>query len=275
MRSIGSRMVAIAVATASVAALSAASVASSSASLRFSGVVRVAIKGWGQVTPGKGFAKHPTLVCRHASCPSRTVASTQARRVALQAKPAKGWKLAGWHGACKGTRPTCTINLFRKPVSGGVHRASVTAVFVAAAPGLSRGNPIPLGQTADIGGGFRWKINSYTPQVQVSPPPPTGKQWAVVNVTATYVGGGTGSIGSLVQHNFEVIGSHNVVYSWGPAGCPPEVAQPDLSQIATLSPGQSVTGNVCWEIASNDATTLEAEIPYWNPSGATTWFALS
>jgi hypothetical protein len=267
-------MVAVAVATASVAALSAASVASSSASLKFSGAVRVAIKGWGQVTPGKGFAKHPTIACRHASCPSKSVASRQAR-VTLQAKAYKGWKLAGWHGACKGTRPTCAINLSREPVSGGVHRASVRAVFVAVAPGLSRANPIPLGQTADIGGGFEWRINSFTPAVQLSPSAPPGHQYAVANVTAIYVGGGgttVGSVGRLVQQDFQVIGSSNVVYPWGQCPVGPE---PDLSQDPTLlSPGQSDTGNVCWEIASNDAATLEAEIPYWNPSGATTWFAL-
>jgi hypothetical protein len=153
------------------------------------------------------------------------------------------------------------------------------AVFVAVAPGLTRGNPIPLGQTADIGGGFRWQINSFTPAVQLSPPAQAGHQYAVANVTATYVGGsGTeGSLGRLVQQDFKVIGSRNVVYSWGPGGPSsyPTAPEPDLSQNpATLSPGQSATGNVCWEIASDDAATLEAEIPYWNPSGATTWFAL-
>jgi hypothetical protein len=209
------------------------------------------------------------------------VASEKAGRVTLQAKPYKGWKLGGWHGACKGTRLTCTINLSREPLSGGVHRAKVTAVFVAAAPGLSRGNPIPLGQTANIGGGFQWRINSFTPAVQLSPPAQAGDQYAVANVTATYVGGsGTdgNSLGRLVQQDFKVIGSSNTVYSWGlggPGSCP-GAPEPDLSQTsATLSPGQSATGNVCWEIASKDAATLEAEIPYWNPSGATTWFALS
>jgi hypothetical protein len=29
--------------------------------------------------------------------------------VRLRAKPAKGWKLRSWSGACKGSRTTCTV----------------------------------------------------------------------------------------------------------------------------------------------------------------------
>jgi hypothetical protein len=258
----------------SVAALSTSSEAGS-ASVRVAGRVTVGIKGWGAVTPGKGFTRHRSIVCRRASCRSKSVAAGRAHRVTLRAKPYKGWKLAGWHGACKGTRPACTIHLTRKPVVGGARRASVKAVFVAVAPGLTRKNPIPLGQTAAIGGGFEWRINSFTPAVQLSPPAPAGKQYAVANVTATFVGGGgnaTGQPASVVQNNFDVSGGQNAVYSWGQCPVGPE---PDLSQDPrVLSPGQSATGNVCWEIASSDAASLKAEITHWNPSGATTWFAL-
>lgn len=245
-----------------------------SASVRGASGVRVGIQGWGTVTPRKGFTKHLSIVCRRQSCPSKFVAAGQAHRVTLRAKAYKGWTFGGWVGACDSARPTCTIHL-SESVGAHVHRARVKAVFAPVAPGLTRLNPIPLRETADIGGGFEWRVNSFRPAVQLSPPAPAGHQYAVANVTATFVGGGgnnQGSPATLAQNNFEVIGKQNVVYSWGNCPVGPE---PDLSQNPTvLSPGQSLTGNVCWEIASSDAASLEAKIAHWNPSGATTWFAL-
>ena len=252
----------------SVTALSTSSGADS-ASVRAASGVRVGIRGWGTIKPGKGFTKHRSIVCRRGSCPGKFVPTGHAHRVTLRAKAYKGWKFIGWLESCeKVRRPTCTIHLTGKP-----RRARVKALFAAVAPGLTRLNPIPLGQTANIGGGFEWRINSFTPTVELSPPAPAGKQYAVANVTATFVGSsGQGSPATVAQNNFDVIGNQNVVYSWGQCPVGPE---PDLSQDPTLlSPGQSLTGNVCWEIASSDAAFLEAEISHWNPSGATTWFAL-
>ena len=64
--------------------------------------LRVAVTGKGTVRGGGGLV----------ACPSRCVAAlssfTPARVVAA---PAQGWKLKAWSGGCKGTSPTCTLQM--------------------------------------------------------------------------------------------------------------------------------------------------------------------
>lgn len=77
---------------------------------RYQLAVRVA--GRGRVT-GAG------ATCAVARC-LRTL--TSHRRVTLRATPAKGWRLKGWTGACKGARATCSV-----PMTAAT---SVRATFV-------------------------------------------------------------------------------------------------------------------------------------------------
>ena len=54
-------------------------------------------------------------VCRHGFAPGP---------VKLTARPFRGWRFTRWRGACRGTRPACTLALLR--------RSSVVAVFTRA-----------------------------------------------------------------------------------------------------------------------------------------------
>jgi hypothetical protein len=72
----------------------------------------VRVTGRGRVT-GAGAA------CAVARC---TRALTSHRQVTLRATPAKGWRLKGWTGACRGARATCSVPMTKV--------TSVRATFV-------------------------------------------------------------------------------------------------------------------------------------------------
>lgn len=75
----------------------------------------VRVAGQGTVTSGR-----PGIACRprcSATFPSHVP-------LRLTAKPAQGWKLRGWTGACRGSRPVCTV-----PMTSA---ASVRATFARA-----------------------------------------------------------------------------------------------------------------------------------------------
>jgi hypothetical protein len=72
----------------------------------------VRVTGRGRVT-GAGAA------CALARC---TRALTSHRLITLRATPAKGWRLKGWTGACRGARATCSV-----PMTSAT---SVRATFV-------------------------------------------------------------------------------------------------------------------------------------------------
>ncbi len=74
----------------------------------------VRVTGRGRIT-GAGAA------CAVARC---TRALTSHRQVTLRAMPAKGWRLKGWTGACRGARATCSVPM--------THVTSVRATFVRA-----------------------------------------------------------------------------------------------------------------------------------------------
>ena len=59
------------------------------------------------------------------SCPKRCAASLPSHEpLQLTARAGKGWRFKSWNGACRGTRPTCTV-----PMTGD---ASARALFVRA-----------------------------------------------------------------------------------------------------------------------------------------------
>jgi hypothetical protein len=70
----------------------------------------------------------------------------------------------------------------------------------------------------------------------------------------TYVGGGSASLGDFLfnQQQMQAEGVGNGAYK--PDACEPP--QPDLRAVGQVSSGTTVTGNLCHEIASNDAATL-------------------
>jgi hypothetical protein len=156
----------------------------------------------------------------------------------------------------------------------------VTASFV---PPGDRLNPYPLGTAAPLTGNWRLKVNSATidadTQVEAvidpgtgepaNPRPPAGAQYTLVNVSMTYVGGGSSSVSDYIEFGLHTEGQGNAEYDT--FGCEPPPL--DLSSYFTpVFSGQTVTGNLCFEIASNDAASLlltgegmagDAELPVW------------
>jgi hypothetical protein len=149
-------------------------------------------------------------------------------------------------------------------------------------PPGGRTNPYPLGTTATLYGGWKLKVNSSLldadAQVEavtdpnghrLNTPPPTGDQYALVNVSLTYLGGGFGSVGEYVFTWLGAVGARNTQYQ---ATCAP----PPLDLSTVFKPvlaGQTTTGNLCFEIASRDAASLLLG-GYREVGGTTVWFAL-
>jgi Divergent InlB B-repeat domain len=78
--------------------------------------VRVSIVGAGRVT------SNPSVL----SCPRRCSANVlYGGHLTLRARPATGWRFAGWVGACRGGRSSCALRLTGRPV-----RRDVRARFV-------------------------------------------------------------------------------------------------------------------------------------------------
>jgi hypothetical protein len=238
------------------------------------GSIKIGFKGWGRVVLGKGFLdRQYTPSCMETSCPAAPY--TSRLRAVATAQPMQGWKFVHWRGACKSTKPKCTIRLKHvRPDVSGYRHARLTATFAAAVPGFTRSWPVPLGHTAstDTQDALRFRVNSVTPSASLTPAAPAGAEYFVANITATYVGGGSyNDFYNLADSRLQVIGSHDAPYNAGSNGCPGGGPAPQLDSFGTLYSGQSDTGNVCWTIAANDASSLEL---YFDGSGYKTWLAL-
>ena len=90
----------------------------------------------------------------------------------------------------------------------------------------------------------------------VNQPPPRGVQDFLVGLSVTYTGAGSGDISSLVN-SLQTLGSHNVAYDVrdNPCGLLPPLDLAGAGPVEVRS-GDTVTGNVCFQIASNDARSL-------------------
>jgi hypothetical protein len=252
-------------------------------------IVALKISGWGSVKLGKGAVPHRTISCNATACrdPSLPPLGSRAKgsRFIVTEKPSKGWKFGGWvesrvvgghhggaHGICR-RRRKCVITR----IGSQTNDVYVTARFIPTAPGLTRGNPIPLGTTASVDDGqFTVRVNSELFYVQLSPPPTCGCEYFAVNATLTNT--------SSVEEDPGSIGwgltpappfPATVTYTQQRNPCPYPGKQPALDLTNRFSPGESATGYVCWTVTVNDADELvlsfASGIPNWNGS---IWFAL-
>jgi hypothetical protein len=255
------RLVGLCLAASALVALVGAGASAATASSTVALKVKVTGSGTLRVKGSKAFT------CRAASC-LHTFHVTRGKRIMVKASPLAGWKLTTWAGACKGSAATCSLKLKA--------RKSVAVTFV---PPGDRLNPYPLGTSVLLYGDWRVKVNSAIlnadTQVEavtdpdgypVNPPPPTGAQYSLVNLSETYVGGG-----STFAPRGYTEGQGNALYS--PSDCTPP--SPDLGSFVNVYSGVTVTGNVCYEIASNDASTLllRGSVPKGD-TDQTVWFAL-
>jgi hypothetical protein len=228
-------------------------------------VLHVTVNGSGTVrVPG-----HAAFIC-HASFPTsshcrRTFRVRKGRRIVIRESPASDWKLTRWAGACHGTAASCSLRVKARRFG------FVTASFV---PPGDRLNPYPLGATATLTQGWQMKVNStiinadaQVEAVNNQSPPPAGTQYTLVNVSMTYTGAGSRSLPGYLQPGVQAVGAGNAgsVY-----GCQPPPL--DLnSDFTPVSSGQTVTGNLCFEIASDDAARLLLQ---GQGMAGAVWFAL-
>ena len=145
------------------------------------------------------------------------------------------------------------------PVEGMVFEAppSLGIVTPGGLPG-SRGNPIPAGQGASVGS---WQIEvvGSTPDGtdavlaanQFNDPPPEGRSYYLVRIRATNRSIETET--PFAAMTFSAVGPSAVAYGFGDdCGVAPD-AFPDLESVFA---GESVEGNLCWSVTSEDAAAL-------------------
>jgi hypothetical protein len=146
----------------------------------------------------------------------------------------------------------------------------------AAARG-TRLRPIPFGSSAlVVGGQWRMKINSVTRNANkdFKQQPSPGARFVVVSATAKYVGGGSTQTYTLgVQ--MHLIGKHGASYQANEGCYPPR----RIDREASVFSGRSITGQACFEIATNDVSTLRLYVgdsTFGNaPEADSVWFALT
>lgn len=214
--------------------------------------VRLAITGKGVVRVGRKRRAH----CAGTTAPCYvTVKVGTSKRVRLRAMPASAWKFTAWRG-CKSTTRSCTLRL--------PHRGRVRVTFV---PPGNRLNPYAFGKTGPVGNGWDVKINSTVPNANsiieavvdqygspANQPPPAGAQDYMVNVTLTYTGGGSSNAFDNVLDGLRAQGAHKADYAYYSCGTPPT---PNFESVSgDLFSGQSLTGNVCFQVAVNDVSSL-------------------
>lgn len=217
--------------------------------------------------------------CRH------TFQVRKGRRIVLKESPARGWKLWKWSGlACHGSAATCSLRVKARRFG------FVTASFL---PPGDRLNPIPLQTSGDIGNGWTLKVigvapNAYGHVIDNAPPmyppavPPAGAQFVVIDLSMTYNGSGSAGLEPPAVQWFAE-GSHNFKYHYfDDTGCGPGVnvilpapdLQPLIESDQSVFSGQSVNGNICMTIASNDAAGLLLDGGDDEMTGLPVWFAL-
>lgn len=126
--------------------------------------------------------------------------------------------------------------------------------------GLDLGSPAPVGETVRVGD-WAIRVRTVTPDAaaaiaaenQFNDAPAEGKQFFMAEVEATYVGGESSTF--WLEMNLKAVGASSVAYERGSdADC--GVIPNDVTNAGEAFPGGTVTGNVCWEIDTADATTL-------------------
>jgi hypothetical protein len=140
------------------------------------------------------------------------------------------------------------------------------------APGSTSANPIPLGHAVRFKDGWVVRVVSATidatAEIVALPgnsPPTPGAQYTLLNLSATYTGSGSSA---LTGNRFDAVGSHGYSYD----DCYQQLPPPVLALYASVASGQTVGGNICYEVASEDADVLQLRA--YAGSGRYVWFAL-
>jgi hypothetical protein len=143
----------------------------------------------------------------------------------------------------------------------------VVVLSLAAAAGAatfsrgSRSNPIPKNTVAAVPDSKGWKlrVNGTTPnataavlrQNMFNERPAAGRQFFMINVTASYVG--KGSSEAYEGMTLDALGRSNVAYDFSD-DC--GVIPGDLETFKKVFSGGSLTGNICFSVRHTDAASL-------------------
>jgi len=131
-------------------------------------------------------------------------------------------------------------------------------------PGATRDQPAPLGMAVEIGG---WSIvvdktvpdgtQAVMDESEFNDPPADGEQFFLVHITATYAGNGEDDSTSLFfSVDLGAVGATNVAYDPFEDNCGYATIPDPLDQNAEVFVGGSISGNLCWNVASEDAGSL-------------------
>jgi hypothetical protein len=137
----------------------------------------------------------------------------------------------------------------------------------------TRAKPIPLGRSMTLPDGWVIKVVSATidatAEIVAIPgnsPPPPGAQYTIVELSATYTGGGSRV---LYAGRFPAYGA---AYNFPRLPSNQKPPPPMLSLPVRVHSRQTVSGNLCYEIPSADAASLELLVG--SDIGGQAWFAL-
>lgn len=143
----------------------------------------------------------------------------------------------------------------------------------------SRNEPIPFGGTGQVGS-FQITVDAVEPladelveaENEFNEPPAAGNQVFMITVTVTNVG--SEATAPWLDLNFQAVGDAGVGYTEFDNSC--GVIPSGGMNVGDVFPGGTVTFNVCWQIASDDADSL---VMYVDPlfsfdDSERAWFSL-
>lgn len=145
------------------------------------------------------------------------------------------------------------------PTDGGPTTTPTTAAPTpTAAPG-TLDNPVRLGTAAPIGEGWELTVNAYVPDAtadvlaedEFNEPPDDGFQYALATVAVTY--NGSDPTTSMFEVDVGVMGPDG--FETDMFSCP-AIAPKELDTAAEVSPGDTVTGNVCFMLPTATAASM-------------------
>lgn len=147
-------------------------------------------------------------------------------------------------------------------VGGALSVSLAVGPAIAATKGFgSRSHPYPLHHFASIPDSHGWKlrVNKAIPNAtaavlaenQFNDPPAAGRQFFMINITASYTG--TGSSQTLGALTLDALGRTNVAYdSSDSCGVTPN----EFDEFKTVFRGGSLSGNLCFSVKRTDVASL-------------------
>jgi hypothetical protein len=146
---------------------------------------------------------------------------------------------------------------------------------VGGGPGGTREKPLPLGQEAQIGD---WKVKVVSANLNAtsqitsddwSDPPQAGNQYVLVDLEATYTGSESASFWADMSYNFVGSGGNTFGAPEGFASSPHPI-----SDAGEAFAGASITGDVLFEVASDQVAGGVLMIEEFTFEGARVFFAV-